>query len=131
MPKHPKSRRQVQEKLLEQISYGTSLCAQIERQLAAHPAPELETLIKLYRVIILKLSLEADVAPELLNLANDLMKPVIDWARLEEKRKEREFAEKRRHDELAAGEQSRRVAEGENALTAETLQKIERELKLF
>jgi hypothetical protein len=131
----PDARRELQEKLLGQISDGAALCAEIERRLAGHPAPELETLIKLYRVIILKLSVEANVAPELLKLVNDLIKPVLDWARLEEKRKEREFAEQRYRAQAAAQEASRekekKDADGENALTPETLEKIERELKLF
>lgn len=119
--------------MLDQISAGVALCAQVERQLAGHPAPGLETLIKLYRVIILKLSVEADPAPGLPKLVNDLMKPVLDWARLEEKRKDREFAEQKHRDQLAqaAAGKAQGAAEAEKALSPETLQKIEHELKLF
>jgi hypothetical protein len=129
----PETRRERQEKLLRQISEGAALCLKIEGRLAGNPAPELETLIKLCRIIILKLSVEANVAPELLKLVNDLMKPVLDWARLEEKRKEREFAEQRYRDQAAAQEanREREKKEDESALTPETLEKIERELKLF
>lgn len=125
--------RDAQQIILDQISSGAALCAEIERQLGDQPAPGLETLIKLYRVIILKLSVEANTAPELWKLVNDLMKPVIDWARLEEKRKGREFVEQKHHDQVAqiAAENARGAAKGEKALTPETLQKIEHELKLF
>ena len=137
MPKNCKSGDQQarQAKLLDQISRGAALCREIEAKLARNPAPELETLIKLCRVLILKLSLEVNQAPRLLKLVNDLMKPVLDWARLEEKRKEREFAEHKYHEqtaaERAAREKARSEAGGEKALSPETLEKIERELKLF
>ena len=123
--------QQRQEKLLAQISYGAELCAQAERRLAAHPAPELETLIKVYRVLILKLSLEANVAPKMLKLVSTLMKPVMDWAQLEEKRKEREFAQQKHREQLATDQENKRENAGKDGLTPETLEKIERELKLF
>lgn len=120
-----------QQTLLDQIGAGAALCAEIERRLAGNPAPGLDTLIKLYRVIILKLSVEANVAPGLLKLVNDLMKPVIDWARLEEKRKEREFAELKHRDQLAQAAAEKAGRASDKALTPETLKKIEHELKLF
>lgn len=85
---------------------------------------QLETLIKLHRVLVLKLSLEADARPELLKLAKDLMKPVLDWARLHEKRQDRALAEQERRD------QAQRETE-DRGLRPETLAKIERELNLF
>jgi len=90
-----------------------------------------ETLIKLFRVLILKFSVEANAAPGLLKLVNDLMKPVLDWARLEEKRKEREFAEHKYAAQKTDSEKATKDASGQNALSQETLEKIERELKLF
>jgi hypothetical protein len=123
--------RQRQEQLLERIASAAERCAELERQLRKHPAPELETLIKLHRVLIFKFSLEAEVAPELLGLVRDLMKPVMEWAQLEEKRKQRKFAE-RRHRERTRAEKAAR--EGQNAgggLRPETLERIQRELKLF
>ena len=125
------SPRARQQKLLNQIRRGAALCRALEHSLAANPAPEIETLIKLFRVLILKLSVEANAAPELLKLVNDLMKPVLDWARLEEKRKEREFAEHKYAAQKTAGEKAKKDAGGENALSPQTLEKIERELKLF
>lgn len=131
----PGAGRALQQKLLSQIRRGAALCREIERNLTGNPAPELETLIKLFRVIILKLSLEANAAPDLLKLVNDLMKPVLDWARLEEKRKEREFAEHKYQEQTAAQQAAREKAKndasGENALSPQTLERIERELKLF
>ena len=123
--------RGLEQKLLRQISRGAALCRAVERSLAGNPAPEVETLIKLFRVLILKFSVEANAAPGLLKLVNDLMKPVLDWARLEEKRKEREFAEHKYAAQKTASEKATKDASGQNALSPETLEKIERELKLF
>jgi hypothetical protein len=128
-------RGQVQEELLAQITHGGRLCLEIEKQFGENPAPELETLIKLYRVLILKFSLEAQVAPELFRLVTDLMKPVMEWARLQEKRRERELAEQKYRDQAEAQKASQakeqQARSGEAALTSETIEKIQRELKLM
>jgi len=127
--------QELQEKLLDQIAEGAGFCAALERRFGENPAPELELLIKLCRVLLLKFSLEANKSPAMLRLLSDLVKPVMDWARLEEKRKEREFAEQKYREQSAAqratSEKEQQDALGENALKSETLEKIERELKLF
>ena len=124
------SPRKLQEQLLAQIAEGAGLCVEVERQLSRNPTPQLETLIKLYRVLVLKICVEAEGAPSLLKLANELMRPVLEWARLEEKRKERELGEQKYRDQVekAAREKCDGAA---GALTPETLAKIERELKLL
>jgi hypothetical protein len=128
-------RGQVQEELLAQITHGGRLCVEIEKQFGENPAPELETLIKLYRVLILKFSLEAQVAPELFRLVTDLMRPVMEWARLQEKRRERELAEQKYRDQVrtqkANQAKEQQAQSGEAALTSETIEKIQRELKLM
>src|SRR5262249_9602916 len=125
----------LQERVLSHLAEAAQLCTVVERQLAASSAPELETLIKLHRVMILKLSLEANAAPELLKLVAQLMKPVMDWARLQEKCRELELAEQKYRDQVAAQKatEAREASAqaGTTALTPETLAKIERELNLF
>jgi hypothetical protein len=118
--------RQLEESLLARIAHGAVLCRQLEAQLRQHPAPEAETIIKLYRVLLLKLSAEVQAVPDLRHLIAALIKPVMDWARLEEKRKEREWLR-----EKAAVSKTRGKGHRDRALSPETLQKIERELKLF
>jgi hypothetical protein len=126
---------QLQAELLSQITHGARLCAEVEAKLSQNPTPELETLIKLYRVLILKFSLEAEVAPGLFRLANDLMKPVLDWARLQEKRKERELAEQKYRDKVeaqkAARDQRTRAESGADGLSPQTVEKIHNELSLL
>jgi hypothetical protein len=125
--------RRLQESLLARIAQGATLCRELEAQLRQHPAPELETIIKLYRVLLLKLSAEIQAVPDLRHLVSTLMKPVMDWARLEEKRKDREWVEQQARDSAAARQAKRNGENGhaEHALSSETLKKIERELKLF
>jgi hypothetical protein len=72
----------MQSALLQQISSGASACKEVELQFAKNPAPELETLIKLHRVLVMKLSTAGNVNPELLELVSSLMKPVMEFAKL-------------------------------------------------
>ncbi len=129
----PEDLQRLQETLLEQIAQGATVCREIESQLRKHSAPELETIIKLHRVLVLKLSAESRAAPELLHLVATLMKPVMDWARLEEKRKDRELAWQKYRDQLAAQQaaKAKENREPAGALRPETLEKIEHELNLF
>ena len=132
-PLSPEEAQQVQEHLLEQIAQGANHCRELEAQLRKHPAPELETIIKTYRVLVLKLSAQVQAAPELRHLITTLFKPVMDWARLEEKRKDRELAEQK-HREEAAARLAAKAGQQKNsgdALNAETLEMIEHELHLF
>ena len=59
---------------------------------------------------------------------DDLMKPVMDWAQLQERRKAHELAEQKYRDNCAT-KAARETAE--NGLTQGTLQKIQREIKLL
>ena len=120
--------------LFERLDHAAAECEQVERLLGGRGMPALETIIKLHRMLILRFSLEADLAPELFELIDTLMKPVMDWARLEEKRKERELAEQKYRDQLEA-EKSPREAEAAPAtpktLQPDTLEKIQDELSLL
>ena len=122
-----------QEQLLDQIAEGAQLCRQIEAQLHEHPAPKSETIIQVYRVLLLKLSAELRAGPEMLALANALMKPVMDWERLEEKHKELELKKQKHQDQQAATAAARQKEQRgrDGALKPETLEKIEHELHLF
>src|SRR5262249_59813732 len=95
---------EIHEPLLNQIARGAALCREVERQLGENPGPELETIIKLHRMMILNLSAQAQQEPDLLRHVHALTKSVIDWAQLEEKRKARELAEQKYRDELEARE---------------------------
>jgi hypothetical protein len=124
---------EIQEQLLDQIEEGAKLCRKVEAQLRAHPAPGLETIVELYRVLVLKLSGELQAQPQTLTLINALIKPVLDWERLEEKRKDRELEQQKYRDQQAAREAAQLAQKHgrDGALQDATLNKIERELNLF
>jgi hypothetical protein len=124
---------EAQERLLDQIARGAKTCREMVEALRKCPAPELETIIQLHRVLVLKLSAEAEVVPGALQLVSGLMKPVMDWARLEEKRKERELAEQKLREQAAARLAAKEKSQsGKNpALKPETIEKIEQELGLL
>jgi chorismate mutase len=86
-------------------------------------------------VIILRLCAQAEAKPEAARLVTALMRPVMDWARLQEQRKERELAEQKYRDQVeaqkAAIEREINAAKTEGGLSLETIERIERELKLM
>ncbi len=125
--------RKLQEELLEQIALAARHCRELESQFGQHPAPGLETIIKLHHTLVLNLSLKAEETPDVLRRVRDLMKPIMDWAQLQEKRRQRELAEQKYRDQVEAQKAARAREEqpGGGALSPETLGKIERELNLF
>ena len=121
--------QEVRERLLAEIAQGDKLCQEVEARLGQHRCPELATIIKLHRLLVLRLSGEAEAIPEHFKLMSSLMKPLMEWGRLEERRKQRELAEQKYRDELAAQQAAaRKRAE---ALTLETLERINHEIELF
>lgn len=82
-----RSQRQ-QSALLAQIASGARQCAEVEKSFGKNPAPELETLIKLQRVILLNLSTQASANPEMLELIGNSFKAVMDSEKLKLKREE-------------------------------------------
>ena len=84
----------LQAQLLGQITTGAAQVRAVEKQFAKDPAPELETLIKLHRVLILKLSTAGNLDPELLKMADQLMRTAMEFVsgQTKFKQKERELA---------------------------------------
>jgi hypothetical protein len=125
----------IQDRILERIATGAQQCQEVEKQLAETPAPELDTLIKLHRVLIFRLSTEANANPELLELVDRLMKPVLGYYKLEDKRRETSLAERKYRDAVAEKkaviERELERAKTTGGISAETLTKIEAELKLL
>lgn len=82
----------LQERQLAMIASGARQCKEVEKEFARSDAPELDTLIKLHRVLILSISTQANADPSLLKLVNEMMHPVLQFtagqtkARLEEQK---------------------------------------------
>ena len=80
-----------EDKLIAQIATGAGTVKKVTRELEENPAPELETLIKLLRVLIMKFSAQANVEPAMIETLGMLLKPVLSWAKLQEHREDRAF----------------------------------------
>jgi len=81
--------------LLSQISTGAQQAKEVEAAFGKNPAPEMNTLIKLHRVLILKLSTQGNADPKLLDLVTALTKAAMDYERLGLKREELELTRDR------------------------------------
>lgn len=90
-----RSIRLMRDKIFAQLALGSRQCRAVEDGFGDNPPPELETLIKLHRVLIMNYCAALAERPELIKLITLMMKPVMEWARLEEAKKAREFAESR------------------------------------
>ena len=80
--------RRFQKTLLAQIASGAQAVKEVERQFEKNPAPGLETLIKLQRVILLQLSTQANTDPSALELIGNSFRAVMDSEKLKLKREE-------------------------------------------
>jgi len=74
--------------LLSQITSGARQAEEVEKQFGKNPAPELETLIKLQRVILLNLSTQANADPSLLDLIGNSFRAVLTAEKLKLQREE-------------------------------------------
>lgn len=124
-----------EEQLLQQIASGANQCREVEEAFGDHPAPEMETIIKLQRVLILKISTQANVDPQMLDLVGRLTKPAMDYAKLMAKQREMDLSEQKYRDQVAerrrAIEAEISKAKGSGGITAETMGRIEAELRLL
>jgi hypothetical protein len=124
--------KRVRSWLVASIAEAARHRAAAEKAFVRNPPPELEMVVKLCRALLLRFVTQAGKDPACVKIVTDLFKPVMDYARLEEKRKDRELAE-RKYQDLAQERERARKRDGEDkpGLTPETLEKIERELNLF
>jgi hypothetical protein len=67
----------LQDRLLERIATGARHVQEVEKQFQKHPAPELDTLIKLHRDLIFHLSTHGVANPDFVKLADQLTNTVL------------------------------------------------------
>jgi hypothetical protein len=128
----------LQEKLLAQIASGAEQCAAVEKSFGANPPPELDTLIKLQRVLILNLSTQANADPEMMKLVATSFASVLDSERLRLKQSQIDLDQRKvvlMEKKAAAYDRAQKALEtaktSKGGITPETLKKIEAELKLL
>jgi hypothetical protein len=118
-----------QEAVLEMLEHGAADLRRMERLLAENNEPGMEQLVSLHRRLVLGLCARTDDPETMLQLADSAMKLLIGWARIEEKRKDREFAERKFKEQQTARARDAKAAD--SGLPPELLQEIQRELNLF
>jgi DNA-binding phage protein len=82
------------ERVLDMITTGSKQCREVDKAFAKNPAPKLGTLIKLFKTLIMQLSLNEAADPKLLSLANTLTTTVCRFitGQTQAKFKKRELA---------------------------------------
>ena len=68
-----------QERMLNLVASGSAHCQELDRAFSANPAPELETLIRLFKVLILKLTTEGAADPKQLRMADQLSRTALEF----------------------------------------------------
>lgn len=70
---------QLEKQLLARISSGARQVEEMEKEFRKNPAPELETIIKLHRVLSLQLATQSQANPELIKLADQLTRTALEY----------------------------------------------------
>jgi hypothetical protein len=128
----------LQDRLLDRIASGARQVQAVEKSFGKNPPPELETLIKLQRVLILNLSTQANADPELMKLVASSFGAVMESERLRIKRGELDLntrkvklMEKKAEAYDRAQAALTQAKNSKGGITQETLNRIERELNLL
>lgn len=80
---------------LASVATGARMGREIEAAFAKNPAPELKLLVSLVKNLILNLTLKGAADPDALAAASELMKRVLDFAKLEAKDRDLALTERR------------------------------------
>jgi len=87
--------RSMQEQILGRITSGAQLNREVEKRFDKDPAPATETLIKVFKVLIMELSLHGQAQPQILKLIGPLMAQVLVDAKLQSQAEDRKLEERR------------------------------------
>jgi hypothetical protein len=123
------------EDFLEQIGLSARQCREFERQFGQNPPPELDTLLKLHRVLVFRLTTGTDKDTGSLRAMANILRPLLAWAALEEKRRDRALAEQKYREQLeiqkAAIQRELDAARGKGGVSGMKLDEVERRLGLM
>jgi hypothetical protein len=84
--------RKREDAMIRQIATGAQVVKDVEKQLEKSSAPNLELIIKLLRVMVLKLTTQANFDPTMLETLSFFLKPLIDWEKEQGKKEDRQLA---------------------------------------
>jgi len=83
--------RQMRDQILGRITSGARLSADLEKRFAKDPPPEIETLLKIFRVLIMQMSLQGQANPDILKLVGPLMTHVMGKLKLDDHAADRDL----------------------------------------
>lgn len=83
-----RQQERLEQQFWDRIANGSRITAELDRQFAEHPAPGLESLIGLLKVLVAQCSVEGTLDPDKLALVPALMRPVMEHVRNAQKAQE-------------------------------------------
>lgn len=104
----------LQRSLLAGIATGSQMARQIDDAFAKNPPPELKLLVGLVKSLVINLNVEGQADPALLDVANSMLKTVLEFAKLEAKQRDTELDEQRFRESVRT-----KIQSGLDALHAE------------
>lgn len=93
LAKHQKERRdrEDRERMFAGIATGADKCRELDEAFKANPAPHLALIVGLLKNLIINLNLNPETPKEDIERATALLKPVIEFARIEQKQRDAEL----------------------------------------
>lgn len=85
----------LQERLFDMIATGGRMNADLDKAFARNPAPEIARLNQVVKTLVMSLQVQGTANPELLELATQLYRTVLEFAKLEAKQRDQSLAERR------------------------------------
>jgi hypothetical protein len=108
--------RKLQERILTKVATGAEHVRKLEAAFAANPAPELETIMRLQRVLVMELATNGQADPKLLGLADQLTRTVLEYTSGKTKAAQKQI-------ELEQGERKLKIVE-QTAAQADAAKKV-------
>lgn len=90
-----RQQRAMEDQLLARVASGAQLSREIESRFARNAPPEVSTIIQLLQTIILQLGVQGTSDERLLLIASNLLRPVMEWQKLEQSKAEFGLAKER------------------------------------
>lgn len=125
--------------LFELIATGGQMNRELDSAFRENPEPSVERLIQVTKSLVMSLQVQGTANPKMLSLANSMQQTVLNYLSGETKAKialrQVGLSEQKYRDEVAEKKAAMQAeidkAKSTGGLTADTLEKIERELKLL
>lgn len=110
-----RQREQMEAQLIERIATGSALHSKLNDAFDKSPAPGMDLLSSLLKSLIMKLAIQGETNPDHLNLLPQLLRPVIDNIKVQQKERELDLAT----DKLAWMKQRAEQADKTDAVLAD------------